>query len=221
MTTCVCSVVFAYLAFKLLINSNHVPHHAYLLVTISPLERSSSRVMSHLMCLSSYTDWSPPLILHPMISCLNDISPNLHQILHPTSNPTTTPTDPLLPTISLRLDLPLCLWHPPLHSPHEAPPPPSTQHMHTISRSGIVKPIDCLNLPSTSISSVLRSHIQTFKDPHWHKAMNEEYHALITNDTWVLVPRPPREYVVHFMWLFKQTFNVDGSLSRYKVQKCN
>ncbi|KAI3757628.1 hypothetical protein L6452_05170 [Arctium lappa] len=51
-----------------------------------------------------------------------------------------------------------------------------------------------------------------------HKAMNEEYNALITNGTWVLVPRPPGANVVRSMWLFKRKFNADGSLSRYKAR---
>lgn len=48
--------------------------------------------------------------------------------------------------------------------------------------------------------------------------MNDEYNALITNGTWVLVPRPPGANVVRSIWHFKQKFNADGSLSRNKAR---
>ncbi|GJR52184.1 RNA-directed DNA polymerase, eukaryota [Tanacetum coccineum] len=50
------------------------------------------------------------------------------------------------------------------------------------------------------------------------KAMLDEYNALITNGTWVLVPRPTNVNVVRSMWLFKHKFHVDGTLSRYKAR---
>ncbi|GJZ03329.1 ribonuclease H-like domain-containing protein [Tanacetum coccineum] len=48
--------------------------------------------------------------------------------------------------------------------------------------------------------------------------MMDEYNALIKNNTWVLVPRPPHANVVRSMWLFKHKFHADGSLSRYKAR---
>ncbi|GJW79413.1 ribonuclease H-like domain-containing protein [Tanacetum coccineum] len=48
--------------------------------------------------------------------------------------------------------------------------------------------------------------------------MLDEYNALITNGTWVLVPRPANVNVVRSMWLFKHKFHADGSLSRYKAR---
>ncbi|GJU16395.1 ribonuclease H-like domain-containing protein [Tanacetum coccineum] len=50
------------------------------------------------------------------------------------------------------------------------------------------------------------------------KAMLDEYNALITNGTWVLVPHPANVNVVRSIWLFKHKFNADGSLSRYKAR---
>lgn len=47
--------------------------------------------------------------------------------------------------------------------------------------------------------------------------MIEEYHVLISNGTWVLVPRPPEAKVVRCMWLFKLKFNVEILLARYKA----
>ncbi|GKF60295.1 ribonuclease H-like domain-containing protein [Tanacetum coccineum] len=48
--------------------------------------------------------------------------------------------------------------------------------------------------------------------------MLDEYNALITNGTWVLVPRPANVNVVRSMWLFKHKFNADGSLCSYKAR---
>ncbi|KAL7592237.1 hypothetical protein Lser_V15G35501 [Lactuca serriola] len=48
--------------------------------------------------------------------------------------------------------------------------------------------------------------------------MKEEYNALISNGTWVLVPRPPNANIVNCIWLFKKKLNVDGSLARYKAR---
>nr|GEX94233.1 ribonuclease H-like domain-containing protein [Tanacetum cinerariifolium] len=50
------------------------------------------------------------------------------------------------------------------------------------------------------------------------KAMLDEDNALITNETWVLVPRLANVNVVRSMWLFKHKFHADGSLRRYKAR---
>ncbi|GJW33156.1 ribonuclease H-like domain-containing protein [Tanacetum coccineum] len=45
-----------------------------------------------------------------------------------------------------------------------------------------------------------------------------EYKALIDNNTWVLVPRPPNVNIVCSMWLYKHKYNADESLNRYKAR---
>nr|GEV62097.1 ribonuclease H-like domain-containing protein [Tanacetum cinerariifolium] len=50
------------------------------------------------------------------------------------------------------------------------------------------------------------------------KPLKHEYNALISNGTWVLVPRPANVNVVRSMWLFKHKFKADGSLSMYKAR---
>nr|GEW21456.1 ribonuclease H-like domain-containing protein [Tanacetum cinerariifolium] len=50
------------------------------------------------------------------------------------------------------------------------------------------------------------------------EAMLDDYNALITNGTWVLVHRLANVNVVRSMWLFKHKFNADGSLSMYKAR---
>ncbi|GKC37910.1 ribonuclease H-like domain-containing protein [Tanacetum coccineum] len=48
--------------------------------------------------------------------------------------------------------------------------------------------------------------------------MVDEYNALISNETWALVPRLANVNIVRSMWLFKHKFNADGSLSMYKAR---
>lgn len=98
------------------------------------------------------------------------------------------------------------------------PPPPPPHQMHTHSISGIVKPVECISLHTTSLSLVLRVHLHALKDLNWHNAMKEEYNAHITNGTWVLFPRPRGENVVHSIWMFKHKLNVDKSLSPYEAK---
>nr|GEV95359.1 ribonuclease H-like domain-containing protein [Tanacetum cinerariifolium] len=62
--------------------------------------------------------------------------------------------------------------------------------MVTRSQSGIVKPIDCLSLHTTSISPLPKSSFLALQNPHWNNAMHDEYNALVKNGTWILVPRP-------------------------------
>ncbi|GJR38446.1 ribonuclease H-like domain-containing protein [Tanacetum coccineum] len=75
-----------------------------------------------------------------------------------------------------------------------------------------------MNCHITTTSPIPRSHIHALRDPHWNKAMVDEYNALISNGTWVLVPRPTNVNVVRSMWLFRHKYNADGSLSRYKAR---
>lgn len=140
------------------------------------------------------------------------ISPTLQHILHPNhpisatppyhTEDTHIPTPPHLILVSLHLPLtsPLHLQTPLLLHPYP---------LHIICTLDIIKPIDHLNLIPSSISSIPKSHIQALKDPNWHKAMHEEYRALIANSTWVLVSCPLGANIVRSMWLFKQKVNVD------------
>jgi histone deacetylase 1/2 len=48
--------------------------------------------------------------------------------------------------------------------------------------------------------------------------MEEEYGALLANQTWDLVPPPPHATIVSGKWLYRHKLNVDGSLARYKAR---
>ncbi|GJS47473.1 ribonuclease H-like domain-containing protein [Tanacetum coccineum] len=94
-----------------------------------------------------------------------------------------------------------------------------THPMVTRAKAGIFKPLERMNFHVTTTSPLPRSHVHALRDPNWKEVMLDEYNALITNGTWVLVPRPTNINVVRSMWLFKHKFNADGSLSRYKARQ--
>ncbi|GJZ08667.1 ribonuclease H-like domain-containing protein [Tanacetum coccineum] len=66
--------------------------------------------------------------------------------------------------------------------------------------------------------TIPKSYPIAFRDPNWYRAMLDEYTALIKNNTWILVPRPPDANIVRSMWLFWHKYNADGTLSRYKAR---
>ncbi|GJX04108.1 ribonuclease H-like domain-containing protein [Tanacetum coccineum] len=88
--------------------------------------------------------------------------------------------------------------------------------MVTRSKVRIVKANPKYNLHVTTSSPIPKSHFHALRDPNWKQAMCDEYKALIDNNTWVLVPRPPNVNIVHSMWLYKHKYNANESLNRYK-----
>ncbi|GJR83784.1 ribonuclease H-like domain-containing protein [Tanacetum coccineum] len=71
--------------------------------------------------------------------------------------------------------------------------------------------------PISPISPIPKSPSVALSYPNWRDAMYDEYNALIKNNTWVLVPKPPNVNVVRSMWLFRHKYHTDSSLSRYKA----
>ncbi|WVZ85685.1 hypothetical protein U9M48_032580, partial [Paspalum notatum var. saurae] len=102
-----------------------------------------------------------------------------------------------------------------------APPPPTLRRIVTRSQTGSLKPrVVPMNLSAThtSASPIPSNYRSALSDPNWRAAMTDEYRALMANDTWRLVPRPPGVNVVTGKWLYKHKFHSDGTLARHKAR---
>ena len=52
----------------------------------------------------------------------------------------------------------------------------------------------------------------------WDTTMNEEYHHLMENDTWDLVPLPKGRKLVRCKWVYRTKYASDGSIERHKAR---
>jgi hypothetical protein len=52
----------------------------------------------------------------------------------------------------------------------------------------------------------------------WREAKHEEYHALVKNNTWHLVPSTGAHNIIDCKWVFKIKRKQDGSVERYKAR---
>jgi histone deacetylase 1/2 len=57
------------------------------------------------------------------------------------------------------------------------------------------------------------------RDLAWRQAMQEEYDALMHNNTWSLVPPPPGANIVSGKWIFRHKHNADGTFARHKARR--
>ena len=90
--------------------------------------------------------------------------------------------------------------------------------MRTRGKSGFIQPVDRLNLHTAPLSPLLKTFRSALANPNWRAAMQAEFDALLDNDTWTLVARPPGVNVVTGKWVYCHKFLADGSLDRYKAR---
>ncbi|GKA86229.1 ribonuclease H-like domain-containing protein [Tanacetum coccineum] len=178
----------------------------------------------------SYTflDTSPNIIHQHIISKLTSASPLPTTTITSTAAPPSPPRSPLQPTHQTHESSPLphSLNVQPTSNAstettiptHNHNNPTSTHPMVTRFHVGTNRPTQCFNLHVSTISPIPKSYPIAFRDPNWYRAMLDEYTALIKNNTWILVPRPPDANIVRSMWLFRHKYNADGTLSRYKAR---
>ncbi|RVW65975.1 Retrovirus-related Pol polyprotein from transposon RE1 [Vitis vinifera] len=82
--------------------------------------------------------------------------------------------------------------------------------MITRSKFGIYKKKTYL----TSLIAEPRTVKQVFQDPNWKLAMEQEYQALLKNQTWYLVPPPSNAKIIGCKWVFKLKHKPNGSIDR-------
>ena len=69
-----------------------------------------------------------------------------------------------------------------------------------------------------SFSPLPKNLIHALRDPNWKQAIQEEFNALIENNTWDLVPQPPNANVIRSLWIFWVKTKSDGFFERYKAR---
>jgi hypothetical protein len=107
------------------------------------------------------------------------------------------------PAIPAALDVPAIRSASSVYHPVAIHRDPGHVHpMVTRRAAGVLRPVDRLILAAATSSTPLdtspvpSSVCTALADPHWCRAMEEEYAALLANHTWDLVPRPPGTNVV-------------------------
>jgi hypothetical protein len=157
-----------------------------------------------------------------------------HYLGAPDSGPSTSATrfaDPAIVYHRRELATPAALDVPAVHSESSVYHPVAIHrdpgHIHpmvTQRAAGVLCPVDRLILAADTSStppdtSPVPSSVRTaLANPHWRRAMEEEYADLLANHTWDLVPCPPGTNVVTDKWLFRHKLTLDGSLDRYKAR---
>jgi histone deacetylase 1/2 len=111
---------------------------------------------------------------------------------------------------------------PPPRRPMQGPAPahPLLHHMMTRTQTGVVPPVNYKGLSATSTSPLPANYRSVLADPNWRVAMADEYEALLDNNTWRLIPRPPSANIVKGKWLFKHKYHVNGSLCMPQSSLC-
>lgn len=89
--------------------------------------------------------------------------------------------------------------------------------MITRSRNGIYKP-EVYAVTAFDTPTEPHSVKEALMDPKWKEAMNDEYQALLRNNTWSLVPLTSDMNLVGNKWVFRIKYNADGSVQRYKAR---
>jgi hypothetical protein len=102
-----------------------------------------------------------------------------------------------------------------------AAPSLQLERPRTRLQSGVSKPkqftdgtIRYANFCSTGEPSNIT---EALSDSRWKAAMDEEYHALITNQTWHLIPSTHGQNVIDCKWVYKVKRKADGTVDRYKA----
>lgn len=108
-------------------------------------------------------------------------------------------------------------------APPEAVPQSSSHRYGTRLKNDIRKPK--IRTDGTMTYFVTRtsadepsSPAEAMQQPMWRQAMNDEYQALLNNNTWHLVPPKPGVNIIDSKWVFKIKYKPDGSIEHRKAR---
>ncbi|PKU76837.1 Retrovirus-related Pol polyprotein from transposon TNT 1-94 [Dendrobium catenatum] len=193
-----------YKCFNLSNNKIHISRHVQFYENIFPLHNKSTSDSLSSPLISSVT---PPLLLMPTSTISTATDPS-----HKTNS------DPPITTA-------------PSHSTndqtHQLSSSPEPRHnsahpfhpMQTRSKSGITKPKQLLSLLSNSDPlQTPTTYKQASKNKIWQDAMNNEYQALLKQQTWTLVQKPANKPVIGCKWTYKIKQLPNGQIDRYKAR---
>src|SRR6185312_2362270 len=129
----------------------------------------------------------------------------------PEAPATPTPEPPTPPPAPSRAEPEV--YHPPVI--HRDP-----RHIHPMVTRRMASQATTLSATEGEprVSPVPSSVRDTLADPHLRLAMEEEYAALLANQTWDLVPRPSGFNVVTGKWIWTHKRRTDGTLDRYNAR---
>uniref|UniRef100_A0A2N9FEJ6 Reverse transcriptase Ty1/copia-type domain-containing protein n=1 Tax=Fagus sylvatica TaxID=28930 RepID=A0A2N9FEJ6_FAGSY len=168
------------------------------------------------------------------------IQPNPAQTQHILPNPAQTPSLNILPNSPPSL-LDSLSTEPPENSSTSQeipsitanpPPPPPTHPMKTRSHHQIYKPKTHTDgtirypIPKAFLAETINDsdppeptcYTSASKNPHWRRAMNIEFDALLKNHTWNLVPSSPSQNLIGCKGVFRVKRHADGSIEPFKAR---
>jgi hypothetical protein len=76
----------------------------------------------------------------------------------------------------------------------------------------------CSLLTQVSETRDLETFAEASGHPDWDTSMNEEYHSLMANNTWDLVPLPKGRKLFRCKWVYITKYASNGSVERYKAR---
>lgn len=106
-------------------------------------------------------------------------------------------------------------------APQDLVEPSTTINTHwTRSKAGIHKP----KQPYVGLAEICTDEkepeniTEALTRPQWKEAMDNEYRALMSNQTWVLVPYQGQENIIDSKWVFKTKYKADRKIERRKAR---
>ena len=67
------------------------------------------------------------------------------------------------------------------------------------------------------VGSDPQTYQQYYNDPRWKSTIEDEFQSLQENNTWELIPLPPKRKVVQCKWVFQTKIAADGSDIKHKA----